>query len=301
MGRVHNDTPGVITVEGSGSETRWSSDFPPVNLLPEADWIETSLSVAFPDFTKFVNYGHSRWWEPPTWPGPGTEWTPSESGDTCVSITMIEPENRVLGPTDIGTIPADANYIDVRVKLSRTNDPYSFRDQTVPPLIPDEWVSLPGGSCMVEATEIWRRSLDIVLSGSTVQLIRRQSVIDYSQLSIPSNQYGYEGIYGNYWPNRDNLSDAAKDPWGQSSYQAWGWISGNDFAGASGSGQRTGHPAALIQEKAFSSNSGLGGDTPQYGGKHPRRFNACSTNNSAHDFSSTYSGQIIIRPGYIRS
>ncbi len=144
MGRVHNDTPGVITVEGSGSETRWSSDFPPVNLLPEADWIETSLSVAFPDFTKFVNYGHSRWWERPHGPDRAQNGRPSESGDTCVSITMIEPENRVLGPTDIGTIPADANYIDVRVKLSRTNDPYSFRDQTVPPLIPDEWVSLPG-------------------------------------------------------------------------------------------------------------------------------------------------------------
>lgn len=291
MGRVHNETPGVITVEGDGGEVRWSSEFPPVNLLPEADWIETSLSVAFPDFSKFVNYSHNRWHSPPSqsWPGTGP-WYPSNSQDTCVTLTMIEPENRVLGPTTIGTIPAGANYIDVRVRLNRTKAPYNFRDQGVPPLIPNEWVSLPGGSCLVEATEIWRRSFDIVLAGNEVQLIRRQSVIDPGPQS--AQQAGSPQDNG-----RLPLSGAGGDPWGQSSYQGWGWISGNTFAGS----YRKGHPAALIQHKPPSANGGLGGDTPQYGGKHPRRFNACSINNSAHDFSSTYTGQIVIRPGYIRT
>ena len=291
MGRVHNDTPGVITVEGTGGETRWSSDFPPVNLLPEADWIDTGLTVAFPDFGKFVNYGHTRWFSPGGWAGPGNPWEPSNSQDTCVTLTMIEPENSVLGPTTIGTIPAGANYIDVRVKLNRTDAPYNFRDQTVPPLIPNEWVSLPGGSCMVEATEIWRRSFDIVLSGTTVQLIRRQSVIDPGPEPTPTWSLPPQR---NSWLPR---SGEGADPWGQSSYQGWGWISGGTFAGS----YRKGHPAALIQQKPPSANSGLGGDTPQYGGKHPVRFNACSMDNSAHNFSSTYTGQIVIRPGYIRS
>lgn len=291
MGKVYNDPEtGHIYVEGSGGETRWSSELAPVNLLPEADWIETGLTVDFPDFGKFVNYGHTRWFNPGGWGGPGNPWEPSTSQDTCVTLTMIEPEETVLGPTDIGTIPDGANYIDVRVKLNRTKAPYKFREEVPPELIPNEWVALPGGSCMVEATEIWRRSFDIVLSGTTVQMIRRQSVVDpgpeYSGAELPPQR--------NSWLPR---SGESADPWGQSSYQGWGWISGNDFAGS----YRKGHPAALIQQKPPSANDGLGGDTPQYGGKHPRRFNACSTNNSAHDFSSTYSGQIVIRPGYIRS
>ncbi|HWJ88504.1 MAG TPA: hypothetical protein VNS12_10570 [Pelagibacterium sp.] len=289
MGKVYNNpATGHIFVEGSGGETRWSSEFPPVNLLPEADWVDTSLSVAFPDFSKFVNYSHNRWFNPPSWPGTGP-WRPSTSQDTCVSLTMIEPENRVLGPTTIGTIPAGANYIDVRVRLNRTKAPYNFRDQGVPPLIPNEWVSLPGGSCLVEATEIWRRSFDIVLTGNEVQLIRRQSVIDPG----PEPTTGTPPQRNGWLPR----SGAGSDPWGQSSYQGWGWISGNNFAGT----YRKGHPAALIQHKPPSANGGLGGDTPQYGGKHPRRFNACSINNSAHDFSSTYTGQIVIRPGYLRA
>lgn len=295
MGRVFNDTATQhIIVENDGGHVGWSSSFPPVNLLPESEWLSRSLTVSFPDFSKFVNYGHARYYNPPS-QYPDGSWSPSGSGDTCVSITMIQPENRVIAAVDLGTIPAGANFIDVRVKLNRTKAPYPFRDQVPPPLIPDAWVNLPGGSCLVEATEIWRRSFDIVLSGRTVQLIRRQSVIDYSQLELESNRYGYLGVYGNYWPDRDNMSDNAKDPWGQSTYQQWGWISGGDFAG----GQRMGHPAALIQAKGFSGNSGH--DTPSYGAKHPRRSNRCSFDNSAHDYSSTYSGQIVIRPGYIRS
>lgn len=291
MGKVYNDPEtGHIFVEGNDGQIRWSSEFPPVNLLPEADWIDQPISIAFPDFSKFVNYGHTRWHNPPSqpWPGSGT-WYPSSSQDTCVTLTMIEPEETVLAAIDIGTVPSGANYLDVRVKLDRLKAPYNFRDQPVPSLIPNAWVSLPGGSCMVEATEIWRRSFDIVLAGNTVQLVRRQSVI----------QPGPEPTSGtpperNSWLPR---AGAGGDPWGQSSYQGWGWISGNTFAGT----YRAGHPAALIQQKPPSANTGMGGDTPAYGGKHPRRFNSCSIDNSAHDFSSTYTGQIVIRPGYIGS
>lgn len=289
MGKVYNNpSTGDIFVEGSGGQIRWSTGLPPVNLLPEANWIESSLTVAFPDFSKFINYGHTRWYSPPTWQGPGNTWTPSNSQDTCVSVTMIEPENRVLSAITIGSVPSGVNYIDVRVKLSRSNSPHNFRDQAVPSLIPNEWVCLPGGSCLVEATEIWRRSFDIVLSGTTVQLIRRQSVVD------PGPEPDLPGTLPeeNGWLPR---SGAGANPWGQSSYQGWGWISGGDFAGT----YRAGHMSALIEQKPPSSNPGH--DTPSYGAKHPRRSNACSLNNSAHDFSSTFTGQIIVRPGYIPS
>lgn len=286
MGKVYNNpSSGAVFVEGTGGQVRWSTQFPPVNLLPEANWINTSLTVAFPDFSKFINYGHTRWFNPPTWQGPGNTWTPSSSQDTCVSATMIEAENRVLGPTTIGSVPSGINYIDVRVRLNRAKSPFNFRDQSVPSLIPNEWVSLPGGSCLVEATAIWRRSFDIVLSGTTVQLVRRQSVI-----TPPSEPTSGTPPERNSWLPR---SGAGADPWGQSSYQGWGWISGGTFAGT----YRAGHMAALIQQKPPSFNPGH--DTPSYGAKHPRRSNRCSLDNSAHDFSSTYTGNITIRPGYI--
>lgn len=289
MGRVHNDTPGVITVEGSGGQTRWSSDFPPVNLLPESAWLTGSLTVVFPDFSKFINYGYKRYSEQPDLED--GEWTPSGSGDTCVSITMIEPENQALtSALNIGTIPAGANYIDVRVKLDRTKAPYPFRDQTPPSLIPNEWISLPGGSCLVEATQVWRRSFDVVLDGQDLQLIRRQSVGGESIADV-YDQFGRRnGIYR-------NINNGPSDPWGSTDASGWGWINGGDFN--QNGNPRFGHPAALIQSKPFSGNSGH--DAPTMGAKHPVRSNACSMNNSAHDFSSTYTGQIVIRPGYIRS
>src|SRR5690606_9815762 len=99
----------------------------------------------------------------------------------------------------------------------------------------NEWVNLPGGSCLVEATEIWRRSFDIVLSGTTVQLMRRQSVIDPG----PEPTVGTPPQRNSWHPR----SGAGGNPWGQSSYQGWGWISGGKFAGT----YRKGHPAALIE------------------------------------------------------
>lgn len=288
LGKVYNiPSTGEIVVEGSAGEKRWSSTFPPVNLLPQANWIEQSLSVAFPDFTKFVNYSHCRWFSPPA-PTPGGEWRPSQSADVCTSVTMIEPEETVTAPITIATVPAGVNYIDVRVRLNRTKVPHIFREQPVPVIIPNEWVHLPGGSCIVEATEIWRRSFDIVLSGQNINLVRRQSVAP-----APLADGSGEAIYFNR--GYTGLSSDGQNPWGQSTYQRWGWTEngGSDWR----SGTRRGHPAALIEAKEADPN--FGADTPAYGAKHIRRSRACSTDNSAHDFSSIYSGQIVIRPGFM--
>lgn len=290
MGRVYNEQPsGRVVVQGDGGGTAWSTDRRPVNLLPEANWISQALTVAFPDFTKFINYGHLRYWQPPT-SLPGGQWTPSESGDICSSITMIEPEDRVLAPVTIATVPAGVNFIDVRVQLNRTKAPSQYLNQVPPSLIPNNWVNLRGDSCLVEATDIWRRSFDIVLNGQNVQLIRRQSVA-----KVGSAEYPRENIRSNAG---GKAAGAAGDPWGHSTISYWGNVNaaGTDYTGT----QRDGHPAALIEAKDFSANVGLPGwSTPTYGGKHLRRFNACSINNASHDFSSTYTGQIVVRPGYI--
>lgn len=285
MGKVYNNpSNGHIFVEDTNGRLVWSTQIRPVNLLPESNWIQQNVSIEFPDFTKFVNYGYMRYWSVP----PGG-WTPSGTGDTCTSVTMIQPENRTLPSINLGTVPSGVNYIDVRVRVQRTKNPYIYLEQTPPQLIPNQWIHLPGGSCIVEATNIWRRSFEVVLSGNNVNLIRRQSVCGIGDAAYP-----IENIYRNLGGKGGG---AGENPWGQSTISYWANVnsSGSDYTGV----QRDGHPAALIEAKDYSPNLGMGGDTPAYGGKHLRRFNACSINNSSHDYSSTFTGEIVIRPGYI--
>ncbi|WP_127142831.1 hypothetical protein [Pelagibacterium montanilacus] len=285
MGRVYNNPEtGDVFVAADDASLVWSTLRAPVNLLAEGDWLTIEgQEIAFPDFAKFINYGHQRAFNPPPSSNP---WAPSFSGDTCQTITMIEPEERVLEEISLGEVPSGISYLDVRINITRTKAPHPYLNDPVPPLVADgEWVHLPGGSCLVEATAIWRRLFEVVLDGNQVKLRRYQSVapVTDEEESIHFNR-GYSG-----------LSGAGQDPWGQSSYTRWGWTFGSsDWQ----SGTRLGHAAAHIQTKEFSTNPGHG--VPGYGGKHIRRTNRCSIDNSAHDFSSTYAGTIVIRPGYIR-
>lgn len=285
MGRIYN-RPGtsVIIVEDNGGRIVWSTDRRPVNLLPEADWITTNRDIVFPDFNKFANYAHQRLFNPqdsstvqPPWAG--------SSGDACQTVTMIDANQEWTGSDiNLGTVPLLTNYLDVRVKITRTKSPSSFLDQTVPQLITNnQWVHLPGGSGLIEATTIWRRLFDIVLSGTSVVLRRRQSVAQMPTDAV--SRYG--GIY--------RTTGIATDPWGLTDYAVWGWVSspGGDFMKT----QRDGHPAALIEVKEFSANNGA--DTPTMGAKHPRRVRRCSIDMSAHDFSATYNADIVIRPGFM--
>lgn len=277
-------TTGHVIVEDASNNLIWSSDRPPVNLLPESSWITSGLSVAFPDFSKFANYAYQRVSPSSGNPPP---WALSGSGDACQTITMIDPLQEWNGPEiTIGTIPSGANYIDVRVNMVQSKAPTTFLDQSVPSLIsPGQWVHLPGGSCLIEATTIWRRLFTIALVGTTVVLRRKQTTA-----AIPANAVArYGGIYSNAGINGNAgiVSDRA----------GWGWVA-NDGAGWVGS-QRNGHPAALIQVGQFSANNGA--STPTAGAKHPTRERRCSVNTAVHDFSSTYSGTIVIRPGYIKT
>ena len=282
MGRVYNNpATGDIYVEGSDGGRVWSTERPPVNLLPDSDWLQVSQTIAYPDFSKFVNYAHQRIYNPDNPP----PWALSGSGDACQTVTMIVPEDRTLDEIVLGTVPAGVNYIDVRVRLTQTKAPTHFLDQPVPQLIAsNNWVHLPGGSCLIEATTIWRRLFEIVLVGNSVRLRRHQSVAPAPADAI--SRFG--GIY--------STTGTTADPWGLTGYAVWGWVQSSP--GAFMGTQRPGHPAAHIQTKQFSSNNGH--DVPTMGAKHPRRSNRCSIDNSSHNFSSTYAGEIVIRPGHIR-
>lgn len=282
MGKVYN-TPGtsVIYVEDTGGRLVWSTQRRPVNLLPAANWLYPAVTISFPDFSKFCNYAHQRVSDP----NGGPPWAASGSGDICQTVTMIDELQEWAG-SDIylGSVPAGVNYIDVRVEISVAKAPNPFLDQAVPPLVyPGTWVHLPGGSCLIEATTIWRRLFDVVLVGTDIYLRRRQSVC-----AIPPNAAAdYGGIY--------NTQGANRDPWLTFSYADWGWVTGP--GGPMQNSQRNGHPAALIEVKQYSANNGA--SVPTMGAKHPTRERACSVNVAQHDFSSSYNASFIVRPGYM--
>jgi hypothetical protein len=289
MGKVYRDliNGGVIVERDDGARV-WSSSQPPANLLPEAQWLTLSRAITFPDFTKFCNYAHQR----VSNASGGPPWALGGSGDVCQTVTMIEAlQFWDSGDTVIGSVPAGVNYIDVRVNLAVTKAPYNVRDQDTPPLIaPNQWVFLPGGSCLIESNTIWRRLFTVSLgavTGATRNVILRAK---QSVAALPDNAVArYGGIYDNSGRNRD--------AWITASYADWGWVTG---AGGAWQGtQRNGHPAALIEVKQFSGNDGA--TPPTMGAKHPTRERACSVNMSGHDFSSSYSGTIVIRPGYIKT
>lgn len=283
MGKVYNVVgTNKIVVEDTGGRIVWATDRQPVNLLPESNWISTNRNVEFPDFVKFANYAHQRVSNPAAIGNP--PWALSGSGDSCQTVTMIQPEDSTFSDVFLGSVPAGVNYIDVRVKVRRTKDPTYLLDQYIPQLVAyDQWIHLPGGSCLVEASSIWRRLFDVILSGQNIFLRRKQSVAP-----VPGDAVSrYGGIYQN--------SGSNQDAWLTFTYQSWGWVTGP--GGAFVGSQRNGHPAALIQVQEFGPNNGA--TTPTMGAKHPTRERACSVDVSQHNFSSTYNVDIVIRPGYI--
>lgn len=281
---VYKDlSTGHIIVENSAGNLKWSSDRPPVNLLPESSWLTINTTVSFPDFSKFVNYAYQRVSPSSGNPPP---WALSGSGDACQTVTMIDAlQNWDGGDTTIGTVPSGVNYIDVRAYLTQTKAPNQLLGQTILPLIPSgQLAHLPGGSGLIEATTIWRRLFSVRLNGLDIVLNRKQNTS-----AIPTNAVSrYGGIYSNEARNGDAfiVSDRA----------GWGWMFSNG-SGWQGT-QRNGHPAALIAVGQFGQNAGA--SVPTSGAKHPTRERRCSTNAGIHDFSSSYSAQFIIRPGYIK-
>lgn len=276
MGKVYNNGNKII-VEDNG-RTVWSTDYPPVNLFPASDWLTPTVSVNFPDFGKFANYAYQR---VSNTDGVRPPWALSGSGDVCQTVTMIVPEDSNFGDTYLGSVPSGANYVDVRARVTRTKAPNNYLDQPVPQLVSNgRWVSLPGGSCLIEATNIWRRLFEVRLSGTSVYLNRRQSVAPAPTWQQGGNIYYTEG--------------STADPYLTFGFSVWGWSNGGGFVGT----QRPGHPAALIEVKEFSPNNGA--SVPTMGAKHPARERRCSTDTSIHDFSSSYTVEFQIRPGYIK-
>lgn len=266
MGAVYNEpSTGKVIVEHDDGSVVWTTDGRPVNILPPSETITWSGAIAFPNFATFVNYGYQTIFG-------------STGGDTCQTVVMIEPQTTTPADVVIGSVPPGVNYIDVRASLVQTKAPSTYLDDAVPMLIASgQQVHLPGGSCLLEATPIWRRLFSVSLSGTNIVLKRKQSVIDMSQVA-PG------GIYQNSNQDRGSHSGSAN------TWEGWG----NNVSNS----KRDGHPATLIQSKDFGPNHGASVPTNQ--AKMRGRERQCTMSHS-YNYSSTYTGTITIRPGYIPS
>jgi hypothetical protein len=217
MGRLQPKGDGHIELL-DGTRRVWSSDGPPINLLPQANWLTIPVTIAFPDFIKRNAYCFA--------PQSGII-----ANTSCASFSTIipqewgpgEPSPRTLPDQVLGTVPSGVNYIDVRLTVNRTKAPTALLGIDVPNSIPTQQTPLPGGTMPAEITTLWRRLFEIGLNGTQIRLRRWQSVFDGpTQITwAPGNQV---------W-----LPNGGKRP---------GWTHGG------GSDSALGHPAHMIQRKA---------------------------------------------------
>jgi len=189
---------------------------PSVTLYPDASRVvHNGYGIEFPSLIQarayyrnaYGNGSYCELWSTLFW----QEWGPSEPYYNENYFSQ-NPGNSRPGPTTrnlpqqhLGSVPASSNYLDIRVRLTRTITPPPFGGIQPPiPLFPEgEWITLPGGSCTVEYFPPMIRHFDIVREGNDLWLRRYQSVRNTNSLAAPggnpqaaisSNQSGWNSL-----------------------------------------------------------------------------------------------------------
>lgn len=256
---------GHIVMESDGVIT-WSTDRRPVNLLNESDWIDEDITISFPDFEKYIAYYLQY--------NPGSPFNTSSCASFAATVAGEwgpgpTTSGYVLAPQVIGTVPEGVNVLDVFVDLERTKAPTDYLSFPVDSLIPEGLTYLPGGSCICERTpgSVWTRGFEVYLDGTNVMLARYQSV------------YG-DGSFIPDWRTDNDYSPALAS--------AVGWTY-SDVGSNSGMNGGAGRNSFILQRV---DGRGEGGNINKRRGD----ANACSLTDTT-DFSSTWEGRILVRPG----
>ncbi len=262
------------------SEIAFDTDRISVERFPDADHIVlTNYDISFPSFVQFAAYYRNQTggglttcerWSTLIW----QEWGPDESTHDEVyypanpGASIPGPTTRPLTRTLLGSVPAESNYLDIRVNLNRIVTPPAFHGLEVPTVLfkQNQWITLPGGSCPCEVLlTSASRLFNIVRIGNDIYLDRYQSVFNtnsplapggYAQANISVNQSGW-----NSFNQRGSPSD-----------------------GSSVAPYANNILYHLMDQKPYSldGNKRPGGTNP-CGGSHP-------------DLTSTYRGSIVIAP-----
>lgn len=117
---------------------------------------------------------------------------------------------RNIPSISLGTVPVGTNYIDVRARLRRTITPPVFLRQAPPYMFHPEnqWINLPGGSCICEYFSPLARSFDVVLDGTSVRLDMFQSTQDPGEVSDSISGNNSDGNFTRYGPEWGNYDRA---------------------------------------------------------------------------------------------
>ena len=235
-----------------------------MNLIDDEDLVLTGQTISFPNLWHGTIYHQTRVSDPPLF-----EWFGCASFAGLIAQEWGPAESNVLADVVLGTVPAGVDYLDVFVKLTRTLTPPGWIDTPMRSAMPqDRWVKLEGGSCRIEHFPGMRRLFEIILdpAGSpaatrNVLLRRYQSVTANGQVAR-SYAHGLGSVIG--------------------------FIAGTNAPTSTGLASY----GALLQTK------GPDDGTPNH--RPPGAAvsqDPCTT--SGTDYSSTWSGDIIIKPGRI--
>lgn len=159
-----------------------------VQLFPDSTKISlTNKQVVFPNFLQANSYHrytggdagfgntYCESWSNLLW----QEWGPTEANFNYIGYNTNGRSTRNLPQELLGTVPSETDYLDVRIRLTRTKLPAVMWNTSRPYVLfqEGEWVNLPGGSCPTEEyLPMFFRHFDIVREGTKVYLRRYQSV-----------------------------------------------------------------------------------------------------------------------------
>ncbi|HEV7344143.1 MAG TPA: hypothetical protein VGN60_00730 [Devosia sp.] len=248
---------------------------PMLNLVPGAAITLTGYSISWPDLWKGTLYYQTRqtvetvpgvfadYFGCSTWAGlVEQEWGPAEAA----------PNN--LPDIAIGTVPAGTDYLEVWVTLTRTVNPANILDLALASNFPEGLpVKLDGHSCVVEEFGGVARQFEFVLSGTSVLLRRYQSVNALGGIVQPgflrNNPSGAAGNAEFFYPGTNAPVDGSK------------------YATHGQRIQQLGPDKDIPTHRPPGKEWGSSNNVP------------CSMDMTGISYASTWTGDIIIKPGFI--
>jgi hypothetical protein len=245
----------------------FDTDTPAARLVPSETLRLTDYSFEFPDLYKGIIWSlvNSRNSVTGTYSGAassyiglvGQEWGPSA------------PAGYTLPDIVLGVAPPAANYLNIKVKITRTVTPAKMAaDLTIPEAIPvGKWTRIEGASCPIERYGALRRMIDIVLEDGQIILRRKQSVRDTAGTKerISQSVSTSNGIFFYYNPGSPGTN----------------------------AGYSPGHFAEIGEWLSHRSD----GSSPSR--MAPGGSNAVETNTALKSYQSVWTGDIEITPGRI--
>lgn len=186
-----------------GSDFVWATTRRPALLFPSAAVTLTNFDISYPDLAKSNGYGFT-WYRDPIF---GTDTT------ACASYVTINPQEWDSGLTHVCDLPAQANYFELELSLSRIVAPSPWLGTAIPALLGTGQHMPDGNAALIEGIGPFVRMFAFERSGNAVHLRRKQSVANDGP-TIPwnsgnNNDNGSGGMrpgftYGgspNAWPS----------------------------------------------------------------------------------------------------